>query len=98
MKALENRVALVTGASAGIGEAIARALAAEGAKLVLVARRASELKRVAADLPGSIALAVDVRDAEALRAALEPHAIDVCIANAGLARGAEPLPAGDPST
>ena len=97
MKALEKRVALVTGASAGIGEAIARALAAEGAQLVLVARRESELRRVAAELPGSKAIALDVRDAAAVRCALEPLAIDICVANAGLARGLDPIQGGDPA-
>jgi NADP-dependent 3-hydroxy acid dehydrogenase YdfG len=44
---LRGKVALVTGASSGIGEAAAKALAAQGANVVLTARRQSELDRVA---------------------------------------------------
>jgi NADP-dependent 3-hydroxy acid dehydrogenase YdfG len=97
MGALEHRVALVTGASSGIGEAIARALADEGATLILAARRESELRRVASELPGARVVVVDVRDADALRKAFEREAIDVCVANAGLGRGLAPIQDGDPA-
>ena len=54
---LKDKVIVITGASRGIGEAIARACVAEGAKVVLASRKQADLDRVAASLPGSIALA-----------------------------------------
>ena len=48
--ALENRVAVITGASAGIGRAIALALAGEGAAVVLMARREARLEEVAGEI------------------------------------------------
>jgi NADP-dependent 3-hydroxy acid dehydrogenase YdfG len=96
MQALRDRVALVTGASSGIGEAIARALAEEGARCLLVARRAEQLERLARELPGAQAIALDVRDAARVREELARHAVDIAVANAGLGRGMEPLHQGEP--
>jgi len=96
MRPLENRLALVTGASSGIGAATARALTAAGARVLLAARRRERLESLARELPGSQVVVLDVRDATAVRAALEPHAIDVAVANAGLALGTEPVQQGDP--
>ncbi len=66
MDHFENKVAWITGASAGIGEAIAKALAVKGAKLVLSARRVNELERVAKEtlLPESdvLILPLDMTD------------------------------------
>jgi len=63
LNSLENKVAVVTGASSGIGEAAVRALAAEGAKVVLVARSAEKIEGLVAELgDGSIAVPTDVGD------------------------------------
>jgi len=96
MKPLQDRLALVTGASAGIGAATARALASAGARVVLAARRADRLARVAEGIPGARTLVLDVRDARATRAALEPLELDLLVANAGLALGTAKLQDGDP--
>ncbi len=83
----------ITGASSGIGEALARHYASRGAQLGLVARRADFLDKLAADInPRPSVYALDVRDAAGLRAAaadfISRHgAPDVVIANAGVSIG-----------
>lgn len=91
MKPLDGQLALVTGASSGIGLATARALAAAGARLVLAARRAERLKELAQELPGAEALILDVRDAKRVQAELGSRSFDLVVANAGLGRGLGPL-------
>jgi len=96
---------LITGATAGIGEACARAFGASGARLVLVARRRSRLDALAADLRAAhgsevLPLALDVRDAPVVTHVLtgltqEWSEVDVLVNNAGLGRGLEPLHEGD---
>lgn len=79
---------LVTGASRGIGAAIARAFAEHGATLGLVARRPEPLRELAATLPGDghAALSADVADPNSIAAALAEFGdCDVLVANAGLA-------------
>ena len=83
----------ITGASSGIGAALAKAYAARGAKLGLVARRETELQQLAATLPSeSLVLTADVRDGAAVQRAAA-HFIDrfgspdVVIANAGVSHG-----------
>jgi short-subunit dehydrogenase len=77
--------ALVTGASHGIGRALARALAARGATLGLVARDAERLERLAAEL-GAQALPADVSDRAAVAGAVDAFGgLDLLVANAGIA-------------
>jgi len=91
MQKLDGRLVLVTGASAGIGEATARRLSAEGARLVLAARRLDRLEALAKELPQAEALQLDVRDADDVRAKLSKYEFDLVVANAGLARGTDPI-------
>ena len=86
-----ERVAVVTGASAGIGEATARTLAGQGFHVVCVARRDGPIK-VLADEIGGTAIVADVTDDEAVTAlASAPDRVDVLVNNAGGARGLEPV-------
>ena len=84
------RVAVVTGASSGIGEATARALAADGYRVALLARRADRIEALADELGnGSVAIAADVTDRESLVAAAQRVAdelggADVLVNNAGV--------------
>jgi len=94
---LGGRRALVTGASAGIGAALARALSAAGAELWLVARRAERLQALAAELGAAHALALDVCDHAAVAERLADLPLDILVDNAGLALGVDKLSQGDPS-
>jgi len=104
MTRLAGKLALVTGASSGIGAACARRFALEGARLVLWARRLERLEALAAELRaahgGDVRVArVDVRERAAVDAAaqaLAGTAPDILLNNAGLAAGLDPLQSGDP--
>ncbi len=92
---LDGRVVLLTGASSGIGEHLARVLHGAGAELVLAARRADRLEVLADELGGALAVPCDVgRDEDLARLvelALDRHdRIDVLVNNAGTA---DPMPA-----
>jgi NAD(P)-dependent dehydrogenase (short-subunit alcohol dehydrogenase family) len=89
----QDRVVVITGGSRGLGLVMARQLAAEGAKLVLLARDVDELARAKEDLEGRggqvLTLRCDIRRRADVRAAVDTivnhwHAIDVLINNAGI--------------
>jgi NADP-dependent 3-hydroxy acid dehydrogenase YdfG len=85
-----GRVAVITGASSGIGETTARALAADGHRLALLARRAGRIEALAGELgDGAIAVAADVTDRDSVisaadRVQRELGGADVLVNNAGV--------------
>jgi short-subunit dehydrogenase len=84
---LSGRSALLTGATGGLGRAIAAALAGRGAKLILSGRKAEALEELAAELPGEghRVLPADLAEAGAAeKLAAEAGVVDVLVANAGL--------------
>jgi short-subunit dehydrogenase len=81
---IEGRTALVTGATGGIGHAIARALAGRGGRLVLTGRKTEVLGRLARELEAQV-FAVDLADRHSLEHLIErAEAIDILVANAAL--------------
>jgi NAD(P)-dependent dehydrogenase (short-subunit alcohol dehydrogenase family) len=92
---LSDKIALVTGASRGIGAAAARLFAQEGASVVLAARTESALKAVAADIPGASYVVADLGDMASIERAVatvvERHGrLDVAFNNAAV--GVPPHP------
>lgn len=96
-------IVLVTGASAGLGEAIVRRFVKTGARVIATARRRDKLDALTRELGSAVLpIALDVRDAEAVRATLkqlpdEFANVDVLVNNAGLALGLEPAQRAEPS-
>ncbi|HVV94323.1 MAG TPA: SDR family oxidoreductase [Hyphomicrobiales bacterium] len=92
MGQLDGKTAIVTGASSGIGEAIAAAFAAEGAKVALAARRADRLEALAVRIGhGAIAVRADVTKEPDVLALFERTKaafgrVDILVNNAGIAR------------
>jgi NAD(P)-dependent dehydrogenase (short-subunit alcohol dehydrogenase family) len=86
---LEGRVALVTGAGQGVGAGIAKALAAEGAQVVVNDLHRDRAESVASEIGGSArAVAADVTDLDAVRAMVAGiGAVDVLVNNAGVPEG-----------
>lgn len=94
---MSRGIAVVTGASSGIGAATARRLAAEGYEVVAAARRRERLDELAASASGIRAVTLDVTSPESvagLAASLDD--IAVLVNNAGGARGIEPIEHADP--
>ena len=98
---LKGKIVFITGASAGIGAATALAFAAEGARLLLAARRVTKLGEVASlamesGAAGVHSIQLDVRHRHAVQSAIDElpeewAQIDVLVNNAGLSRGLEKL-------
>ena len=90
MSPLGGRTAVVTGASRGIGAAIAKALAEEGVRVVLIARSASRLEETAKAIKGSIPIVADVTDPHSVERATARIATaldgapDILVNNAGI--------------
>ena len=85
---LKGKVAIVTGASSGIGLATARLLARHGVKVALVSRSKEKLEKLAGELPGSLAVPADMTDIPQVKRMVEKTKahfgrIDILINNAG---------------
>lgn len=86
-----ERVAVITGASSGIGAATARTLAAQGFHVVAVARRADRIRDLAEEIGGTAIVADVTDDASVDALASKLSRVDVLVNNAGGARGLEPV-------
>ena len=89
MATLQDKVVVVTGGSRGIGLAIARACAREGARVVLLGRNGSVLKNAARQVPGAMLIVADVTKPEQVRLAFRQvrkkmECVDVLVNNAGV--------------
>jgi NAD(P)-dependent dehydrogenase (short-subunit alcohol dehydrogenase family) len=89
---LEHRVAIVTGASSGLGARFATVLAQGGAQVIACARRVQRIEELARSQPGIVPVRCDVSDPEdrarLVESALElAGRIDICVNNAGIASG-----------
>lgn len=101
----KNKIAFITGASAGIGEACARVLAREGYDLLLAARRIDRMEVLADDLTAAYGvqthlLALDVREVGDVFTSFDNlpeqwKKVDVLVNNAGLSQGLNPIHEGD---
>ncbi|GAA4414855.1 SDR family NAD(P)-dependent oxidoreductase [Nibrella viscosa] len=99
-----SRIALITGASSGIGRATAEAFAKLNIQLILCGRRQDRLTELQNQLSQSVpvtTLTFDVRDRQAVEAAIQSlpdawQAIDILVNNAGNAHGLAPIQDGDP--
>jgi NAD(P)-dependent dehydrogenase (short-subunit alcohol dehydrogenase family) len=88
---LDDRVAIVTGASSGLGHRFAQVLHAAGARMVVAARRGDRIEALADELDGSLALPLDVTDTDApdqlMDATLDRFGrVDILVNNAGISQ------------
>jgi 2-keto-3-deoxy-L-fuconate dehydrogenase len=82
---LDNRVALITGGSSGIGEATARAFTHAGASVIILSIDRAQAEAVSADLPGSSVIVCDVTDEGAVEAAIGAlKKLDILVNSAGI--------------
>ena len=82
---LAGRTILITGATGGLGHAIAQAFAARGARLVLSGRRPDVLASLASSVPDAVVAPADLTDPDSVRALAEAHPdVDVVVANAAM--------------
>ncbi len=89
VNSLENRHALITGGSTGIGLAITKALANAGARVTIASRNSERVEAVAADLEGVTGVALDVTSAGQIAAVFDAAGpIDILVNNAGIALAA----------
>jgi NAD(P)-dependent dehydrogenase (short-subunit alcohol dehydrogenase family) len=92
MKKLQSRTALITGANRGIGLAIARAYAREGARCILAGRDAAALKRVAEEIGNATVLTLRLDQPESIRAATKSvEKLDIFVANAAVLGARKPI-------
>jgi short-subunit dehydrogenase len=85
---IKDKIAIVTGASAGIGLALARLLARKGATVILAARSADKLKQLEKEIPGSVAFRADMQKPQDIRNLIQQvrdrfDRIDILVNNAG---------------
>ena len=85
---IKDKIAIVTGASAGIGLALARLLAEKGATVILAARSVDKLKQLEKEIPGSLAIPADMQKPEDIRNLIHQARgrfgrIDILVNNAG---------------
>ncbi len=100
-----TRIALITGASSGIGKATAQAFANSGINLILCGRRQERLQELSNELTSLVkttSLSFDVSDRKAVEGAIaslptEWQSIDILVNNAGNAHGFDPIDKGDPA-
>ncbi len=105
MQKLHKKIVFITGASSGIGKACAEQFAAEGAKLILTARRVERLEQLAAELNSKhntavLCIALDVQDQKNVASTIEKlpkewRAIDILINNAGKALSTNKIQEGE---